>query len=67
VLVALLRRESRDAMWTPHVQTEHGGYGYGVIVRDMLGRRVIETSGGTIGFVRIAARYSVDDTSIVVM
>jgi CubicO group peptidase (beta-lactamase class C family) len=61
----LLGRESRDLMLLPHIETEHGAYGYGCVLRNAFGRRLFETSGGTIGFVSITTRY--DDGTIVVV
>jgi CubicO group peptidase (beta-lactamase class C family) len=63
----LLSRESRGLLLTPHVQTEQGAYGYGVLLRQAHGRRVVETSGGTIGFVSVSTRYLEDDVTIVVL
>jgi CubicO group peptidase (beta-lactamase class C family) len=63
----LLSRASRERMFAPYIDIEMGAYGYGCATRAVFGRRCIETSGGTLGFVSITTRYVDDDVAIVLM
>jgi CubicO group peptidase (beta-lactamase class C family) len=62
-LPRLLRRESLAELVRPHVEADGIGYGYGCAVS---GDRV-ESSGGTIGFVSVSARYRRDDLFVTVL
>jgi hypothetical protein len=51
----------------PHVQTEHGVYGYGWFGDEAFGRRRQGHDGGTPGFLSIAVYYPDDDLAVIVL
>ena len=59
----VLRRQSTELMFTPHL----GGAGYGWLVGRRLNRRVYRMSGRTPGFSSEIARYPDDDLVVVVL
>ncbi|MHB9097434.1 MAG: serine hydrolase [Syntrophales bacterium] len=60
---ALVSRESLDAMFTPDKE----GYGYGWIVANLNGRKIITHNGSVNGFLTHIARYVDDDACIVIL
>jgi CubicO group peptidase (beta-lactamase class C family) len=59
----LLKKESLERMFTPF----KSNYGYGWMIRDEDGRKLIAHGGGINGFVTVIKRYVDDDTVIVAL
>lgn len=60
---ALVSRESLVAMFTPYKE----GYGYGWIIANLNGRKIITHDGSVNGFMTHIARYVDDDACIVIL
>jgi CubicO group peptidase (beta-lactamase class C family) len=60
---ALVSRKSLDAMFTPYKE----GYGYGWIIANLNGRKIITHDGSVNGFLTHIARYVDDDACIVIL
>jgi len=60
---ALVSRKSIDAMFTPYKE----GYGYGWIIANLNGRKIITHNGSVNGFLTHIARYVDDDACIVIL
>jgi CubicO group peptidase (beta-lactamase class C family) len=59
----LVSRESLNAMFTPYKE----GYGYGWIIANLNGRKIVTHNGSVNGFVTHIARYVDDDACIVIL
>lgn len=59
----LVSRESLDAMFTPYKES----YGYGWIIANLNGRKIITHNGSVNGFLTHIARYVNDDACIVIL
>jgi CubicO group peptidase (beta-lactamase class C family) len=59
----LLSEKSKELMYTPF----KGGYGYGWMIQEANGRKVIQHGGGVNGFVTMITRVPQEDVCIVVL
>jgi CubicO group peptidase (beta-lactamase class C family) len=56
-----------DEMFRPAVDTPLGGYGYGWIISERQGHRVVRHGGGGDGFVAVLERYPDDAVTVIVL
>ena len=63
----LLKPASLALLTSPHIETDYGPYGYGVALCEAHGRRYIESSGGTLGYVSVTAWYPDADLTVIVL
>jgi CubicO group peptidase (beta-lactamase class C family) len=68
---SLIGRASLEKMWTPFVlndgKANSAGYGFGWMVADVNGHRLIEHSGAWQGFTSMISRYVDDKLTVVVL
>ncbi|MEW6131131.1 MAG: serine hydrolase domain-containing protein [Acidobacteriota bacterium] len=67
----LLKKSSLDLMWTPIKQnngtTNKGNYGFGWVINNTNGHKVIEHGGAWQGFKSYIARYVDDKTTVILL